>query len=74
VYGTMNYFGAHTDYNWPNAIDVDAARTFNIGANRDFGNVRVSARVDNITDVKYERPFGYGQDGRVFSLTGTYKF
>lgn len=74
VYGTMNYFGAHTDYNWPNAIDVDAVRTFNIGANRDFGNVRVSARVDNITDVKYERPFGYGQDGRVFSLTGTYKF
>ena len=74
VVGSMNYYGKSKDYSWPNTLDVDPVRTFDLSASRDYGDLSVKAAVLNVTDQQYERPHGYSQDGRTFMLTGTLKF
>ena len=61
----MNYYGSHKDTHGTTYTTVDqpSVTTFDFEVNKTIENKNFYFGLYNITDVEYERPNGYNQDG-----------
>lgn len=65
-----NYYGSHidTDSVTYNNKNMPAVSTFDLSADYNINNIILYGKLNNLTDVKYERPDGYNQLGRNFII------
>ena len=72
-----NYYGSHKDIH-PSSfatVDREVQHYTDVGFAYKINNdTSVLGTVNNVTDLTYERPMGYSQPGREFSLTVKYLF
>ena len=77
VWIDWQYYGKHRDVHPTNfsIVDRDHQHYTNIGAEYSINeNLIVDLSVNNVTDLKFERPYGYAQPGREISLSVSYNF
>jgi outer membrane receptor for ferrienterochelin and colicin len=72
-----NYYGQHKDIHPSTFATVDREEQHytDVGFAYKINNdITMLGTVNNVTDLTYERPMGYSQPGREFSLTIKYLF
>ena len=77
IWAQALYRGDRRNWNWATQEDVivDEYTLLHIGMNYELTeDATVSARIDNLTDKKYEEIFSYGTRGRTSSVTVDWRF
>jgi len=72
-----NYYGKHKDIHPTSFVTVDREEQHytDVGFSYQFNDdVSVFGTINNVTDLQFERPMGYSQPGREFSLSLKYFF
>ena len=54
--------------------DVDSTDIMNLSISKEFLGLKWSLNTTNLTDEYYQKPYGYNQEGRKFSLSLTSKY
>ncbi len=77
LWSDWNYYGKHRDINpstWA-TVDREAQQYADVGFAYQMNNdTSVTGTVNNIADISYQRPMGYKQPGREFTVSVKYSF
>ena len=66
----VNYYGEHRDIDYQtfNTVDMPSVTTADLFTEFEKGGLTFYGKLSNITNEDYERPDGYNQNGRTFTL------
>ena len=66
----VNYFGEHRDIDYQTfgTVDMPSVTTADLFTEYEKGGLTFYGKLGNITNVDYERPDGYNQNGRTLTI------
>ena len=66
----VNYFGEHRDIDYQTfgTVDMPSVTTADLFTEFEKGGLTFYGKLGNITNVDYERPDGYNQNGRTLTI------